>query len=328
MPGRPTHDGVRDFLCGSPGEFSYLSCPGCHLIWMSPQPAASVLVELYEQYYGSAQLAPEPEPQVSGVKAWVRAAVLAAGGCYPVDPRPGVVLATRAAGLVLDRVPWIGRRAGFGLGLMLPPYRARGRLLDVGCGYGWYVRLLQNLGWDAIGVEADRSAAAIGRTRYRARILEGTLEDQRLEAESFDAIATRHSIEHVPDPRQTLLECHRLLKPGGWLGVATPNGRSLASRLFGCHWRGLSAPWHLHLLNPNALRRLLTETGFEVRRVRTTAVSAHWVYCASRAIRSGHYDPCCPVGSSRAFQALEALANAWAGDLGEELEATAVATAH
>ncbi len=208
---------------------------------------------------------------------------------------------------------------------MLPPYRAGGRLLDVGCGYGWYVRLLQDLGWDAIGVEADGTAAATGRSRYGVRILKGTLEEQGLASASFDAIVSRHSIEHVPE---SVTRCSSVVACWNWgpAGVATPNGRSLASRIFGRHWRGLTAPWHLQLFNPVALRMLLTQAGFEILRVRTTAVSAHWVYCASRAIRSGVYNSNCPVGSSRAFQALEALVNFWSGDCGEELEATARAT--
>jgi 2-polyprenyl-3-methyl-5-hydroxy-6-metoxy-1,4-benzoquinol methylase len=298
-----------------------LSCQDCDLLWISPQPDASALVRLYESYYGSLQLSPEPDQRASGVKAWIRAAILASSYGYP-EPvtNRGLV---RPLGAVLSRAPWIAHRARFGLGWMLPPYRRAGRLLDIGCGYGWYQRLMQDLGWETVGVEADSAVAAAGRERYRVQICDGSLEEQRFESASFDAIVTRHSIEHVPDPRGMLVECRRLLAPKGWLGIATPNGASLCSRLFGRNWRGLTPPWHLHLFSPKALRRLLVQTGFAACDVRTTAVSAHWVWCASQAIRRGAYSGGTPVGSSRTFQLAEALMNTWRGDLGEELEALA-----
>jgi len=325
-PGGLVHENVPDSLCGSPDQYNYLSCADCRMLWVSPRPDPSSLVKLYERHYGDLQLAPDPDLPAAGAKAWVRAVVLNSCRGYPAESVPRRRVLGHYAGPVLARIPWVGSRAQFGLGLMLPPFRPRGRLLDLGCGYGWFVRLLRGLGWDAMGVEADRTAVAAGRARYGVPICEGTLEEQAFPDASFDALVTRHSIEHVPDPRQTLLECRRVLKPGGWLGVATPNGRSLSSRLFGRHWRGLTPPWHLHLFGPQALRRLVEESGFAVQRIRTTAVSAHWVFCASRAIKRGEYGPGVQVGSSRLFQACEAIGNAWWADLGEELELTAVAT--
>jgi hypothetical protein len=115
------------------------------------------------------------------------------------------------------------------------------------------------------------------------------------------------------------------MRPGGWLGMAMPNGRSLGSRWFGRSWRGHSPPWHLHLFGPGSLRRILRAAGFQVRRVRTRPLSAHWVYSASQEIRRGTYDPARRPRSCWWFHLLEAGLNAVAGDLGEELEAVATA---
>jgi SAM-dependent methyltransferase len=239
---------------------------------------------------------------------------------------PGAVpaIVSKVIAPVLDAIPPVARRVRFGLGLSFPPFRAGRRLLDVGCGRGWYVRIMRDCGWDAVGVEANPESARRGSAEYGVTIHEGTLEDQRFPDGSFDAVCMRHVFEHVGDPAATLREIRRILVPGGWLGLAMPNGHSFANRWFGKHWRGLTPPWHLHLFNPRALRLVLEHSGFKVLRVRSTAQSAHWVYNASRQVRAGTYRDD-RVPSSWWFHYLEAASNALVGDLGEELEAVAAA---
>jgi SAM-dependent methyltransferase len=71
-------------------------------------------------------------------------------------------------------------------------------------------------------------------------------------------------LEHLPDPRETLLEIQRVLEPGGRLVVAVPNFSSLQARWLGAGWFHLDLPRHLYHFPLAALRRLLEDTGFEV----------------------------------------------------------------
>ena len=80
-----------------------------------------------------------------------------------------LVREARAAGLPLSLIRPVADRATYNLGLLFPPFRPGGRLLDIGCGHGWYVRIMRDWGWDAIGVEADGGAAARGRAAYGDR---------------------------------------------------------------------------------------------------------------------------------------------------------------
>jgi SAM-dependent methyltransferase len=318
-PGRLRDAGCVDFLCGAEGLYDYLVCPSCRLLWISPQPDPLELERLYEAHYADAQLTPE-FTEASGLKKWIREAVLGARD-YPVggSARRGHV---RIAGRLLRLLPPVRHRAEYGMGLLFPRFRSGGRLLDVGCGHGWYVRILGDWGWDACGVEHDRGVARRGRALYAVRILDGGLEEQRFPDQSFDFVTLRHVFEHVSDPLATLAECRRILKPGGLLGLATPNGRSLGSRWFGRSWRGLTPPWHLHLFGPRSLRQVLQRAGFRVVALRTTAVSAHWIYPVSKQIREGTYGQA-PVKFAWWFRGLEATLNLFSGELGEELEALA-----
>ncbi|MFN2613731.1 MAG: class I SAM-dependent methyltransferase, partial [Actinomycetota bacterium] len=104
-----------------------------------------------------------------------------------------------------------------------------GRLLDVGSGPGLLLEAARARGWDAIGVDpspwAAERARALGFAAY-----EGMLEDQPLEPSSFDAVALLQVVEHIPDPGSLFAACHRLLRPGGALLVATPNPDSWLAR--------------------------------------------------------------------------------------------------
>lgn len=105
-------------------------------------------------------------------------------------------------------------------------------------------------------------------TRRGIRIFVGTLEEAAFKAESFTAIHFSHLIEHVPDPRSFLKEVYRVLKPGGYAVITTPNVDGLQARLFGKEWRSAIAD-HLTLFSKRTLARLIREIGFEIRQTVT-----------------------------------------------------------
>ncbi len=98
-------------------------------------------------------------------------------------------------------------------------------------------------------MEIDQDAVTIARS-LGLEVRCGSLEEQGYPAESFDAVTLCHVVEHLSDPRATIDECFRILKPSGRLVVATPNSDSLSRRLFGKDWRGLEPPRHLMVFSP------------------------------------------------------------------------------
>jgi SAM-dependent methyltransferase len=81
--------------------------------------------------------------------------------------------------------------------------------------------------------------------------------------QTFDAITLSHVIEHVAAPRIMLQDCWRLLKPGGYIWVETPNADSMGYEIYGSNWRGLEVPRHLVLFTADSLRLNLEQAGFE-----------------------------------------------------------------
>lgn len=136
-----------------------------------------------------------------------------------------------------------------------------GRLLEVGCAYGFF--LDEAASHFAHRTGTDYSPAALEKARGRADrlILGGTGELP--EDELFDCIAVVHVIEHIYDPVSFLRTLSRHLRPGGWLVVATPDMGSFWRPLMRYNWPFFKIPEHVTFFDRATLAELLRRGGYE-----------------------------------------------------------------
>lgn len=139
----------------------------------------------------------------------------------------------------------------------------QGRVLDVGCGRGFTLQAIANEGVEAHGFEVSQNAVQGIDPRILVHLAESLVAAQ-LQAELFDEVILWHVLEHIPNPRETIEEIHRILRPGGVLLVAVPNFSSWQSQWSGADWFHLDPPRHLYQFPLHGLVRLLEETGFQV----------------------------------------------------------------
>jgi 2-polyprenyl-3-methyl-5-hydroxy-6-metoxy-1,4-benzoquinol methylase len=221
-------------------------------VYVSPRPTPSALpryypAESYEPHQGDFD-AHDDRP-IDTLRRWLFA------------PRPGRW--RRRLGGVYNR---LSHRA-----LVAALDAEPGRVLDVGCGTGGYLRTWQRLGWIVEGIEPAANAARIAASRLQARVHVGTIDEVALADESYDLVTMCHSLEHVPSPRAALQRVFDALRPGGRLVVMVPNFASWERRVFGKEWFGLEVPRHLFHFEPATLRSALESAGLRVLEIGGTA---------------------------------------------------------
>ncbi len=225
----------RDLEFGSGEVFSFVQCALCGLVRVDPRPTAQELSRFY------------PEENWSRVKG-------------RGDPLNANVMG----------VPWrehMRRRARDVQAVVPGP----ARLLEIGCGDGYFLRYMQDLGWEVRGVEPGRAAAEYATKELGVPVECGFPEDLRSSLGRYDAIYMNHVIEHIGSPVETLCRIRPNLAEEGWLYLATPNWVSLDRWLFGRHWMALKPPQHLFLYDRRTLGALLAEAGFALKRTKTAS---------------------------------------------------------
>ncbi len=144
---------------------------------------------------------------------------------------------------------------------MLP---AAGRVLDIGCGNGRFLRYLAKRGFEAHGIELPGKAADRASEVRGLHIHVGESGSIDFPSNSFDIVTMWHVLEHLTEPKVTLERVFRWLTPGGRLVLSLPNVDSWQSHVFKGRWLHHDPPRHLVYLGPKALTRNLAEIGFSV----------------------------------------------------------------
>jgi len=139
----------------------------------------------------------------------------------------------------------------------------KGRILDVGTAGGTFLAVAKRQGWDVAGCEPNQWLCSWGREHYGLSITPGTISDMNLANHSFDVVTLWDVLEHMPNPREALIECRRVLKPGGLLVVNYPDIGSWIARLMGRKWVFLLSV-HLSYFTVETMTRMLKDTGFSV----------------------------------------------------------------
>lgn len=158
-----------------------------------------------------------------------------------------------------------------------------GRILDVGCAYGWFLEVARERGWETKGVEVEEATARVAHESGLDVAL-GTLHDASFDDASFDCVGLWDVLEHVPDVDAFLAECRRVLRPGGILAVQSPNVRSVMAKLMGADWSWLLLPQHVYHFTPKSMNRTLERRGFTVARSYTWEPTEAFVQDAARKI--------------------------------------------
>ncbi len=151
-----------------------------------------------------------------------------------------------------------------------PHYVLSGRVLDIGCGQGFFLTALESLGWEAYGVDVDERAVSFCGRLGLSRVTKASAEEMSFPNDHFDAITMFHVLEHLHNPGAALEKAWSVLKPEGEVVITVPNTGSIAAKFFRSKWFPLEAPRHLFIFSKKSLEMLLIESGFKISSFRSS----------------------------------------------------------
>lgn len=159
------------------------------------------------------------------------------------------------------------------------------KILDAGCGDGFYLHLLSRLGkYQITGLDFDKNALKSAKKNLKGvknvTIMHGSVLELPFKANSFNKVILTEVAEHLPDDLQGLKEIYRVLKPGGTLVLTVPNHNypllwdpvnKVLEATTGKHiksgfWAGI---WnqHIRLYYPEEIKKVVKKAGFKIKLV-------------------------------------------------------------
>jgi len=157
-----------------------------------------------------------------------------------------------------------------------------GRLLDIGCSTGFLLDEARKRGWELYGVELSKWAVEYARNKLGiTNVFQGILKEAAHQSNYFDAVVLQDAVEHLTDPKSTLIEIRRILKPDGLICINTPDISSLMSKLLRARWWGVKQA-HLYYFTRKSLHSMLDAAGFVAIKTKSHARTFSLKYWVSK----------------------------------------------
>lgn len=208
------------------GEWTVFRCAGCGLGVLDPRPGPDELAELYGESYFLRQ--------------------------YERVPEPGSEKMKRRLSQERYRVDFFRR------------HKRSGRVLDIGCGRGYFLQACRLRGYDAVGFDVSDEAAASVQETLGISVKTGMFREELFAPGSIDVVTMWHALEHMPDPRVPLDLAWKWLVPDGVRVVDVPNYECTDARKAGQAWVGWQLPYHFFHFTPTSAAGILDRCGFRV----------------------------------------------------------------
>lgn len=167
-------------------KLTVVQCRKCGLIYTNPQPSKDVLKEFYDIKYNGANIRSIEEILAN------KSSMLCAGAYVTYD--------LRFCKWLLHEINHLSKR--------------KGKMLDIGCGQGRFIKFAKDNGWKVFGQEFSDEAAKYAKDKFGLKVQEGGLIDLNFPNDYFDAVIMLNVIEHFTNPILYLNEAHKILKGG------------------------------------------------------------------------------------------------------------------
>lgn len=150
------------------------------------------------------------------------------------------------------------------------------KLLDVGCGTGYFPNYMQQKGYQAAGMELDADARKFALENFGLQVESPQkLLNQSIEKE-YDVITLWHVLEHLHEADKYLEWINAALKDDGLLVIALPNCNSFDAKYFSSYWAAYDVPRHLWHFTPATLEKYLSKFGLKLQNLKAMPFDAFY----------------------------------------------------
>lgn len=161
----------------------------------------------------------------------------------------------------------------------------KGRILDIGCGTGYFLDTMARRGWQTLGVEKSPLASQAARDHFGLEIKNDLKEVDGVNR--FEVISLWHVMEHLQQLPDVFARLRELLTAEGRLIVALPNSGSYDAEYYGAMWGAYDVPRHLWHFSPETFSTLARREGFVIEKFAPMPFDAFYVSMLSEKY-SGH----------------------------------------
>lgn len=139
----------------------------------------------------------------------------------------------------------------------------RGKLLDLGCSTGLFMKIAQSDGWIVKGVELSIENSEFARKEFKLDVITGNIEEINFGTDKYDVITMWDFLEHLFNPSNVLNKIHSLLDSNGLLVLSTPDIGSFFAKIMGSNWHSI-VRIHYYYFDKLSLFKLLERHRFKI----------------------------------------------------------------
>ncbi|MGB2706359.1 MAG: class I SAM-dependent methyltransferase [Candidatus Omnitrophota bacterium] len=137
------------------------------------------------------------------------------------------------------------------------------KVLDLGCSVGTLLKELKKEGWEAEGIDVDKSAEKYWKA-FEINAICADFEEVKLARGAFDLIIMNDFVEHTTSPVSVLKKANFCLKKSGILFISTPDAGSMLSKMSKSRWLHLKPREHLYYFEKDTINKALKKCGFRI----------------------------------------------------------------
>jgi 2-polyprenyl-3-methyl-5-hydroxy-6-metoxy-1,4-benzoquinol methylase len=228
-------------------------CPACGHVQVTPLPTVEEDIEFYQKNEMNRRLIPKSQ--------------------------------LNEEQMMLKYEIWGIEQFGVVTNLFTDDYLSKGKILEIGSGYGWFVDKMRKAGYAVDGIELSDEKQEMAKKYLNLKLLPYNLLEDALPKtmiENYDVVCMFHVLEHILDPQLFLERSLKALKKGGKLLIAVPN--------YFDHLKQFSKEYnnfayfrtHLSYFKPATLQYLLQKVGLTNIQIEGTQLyslenAIHWL---------------------------------------------------